>query len=380
MSISQNFPEEGPTLNLNFAGSRTLDPRITFTRTSSATYIDGNGLVRLSSSNTPRFNHSFDSSTNSFESLGLLIEESRTNLLNFSQSFSTSGGADNNWNYTNITVNGTNEISPDGTNNALRVTASSANATIISSSEVSSSASRTFSIFLRRVSGTGNIQYTLNNGSTWVTQAITSTWTRYIFPATTANQRVGIRIVTSGNSIELWGAQLETGSFATSYIPTFDAASTRAQDFASIAGSNFTGWYNSLEGTIYNEFYTYSTSDIRTISQIDDGTTTNRIYSTVSASNILGTDVVVSNSSVANLSSLGTYVPLTKAKILQTYKQNDFSSNANRGVISTDTSGDIPICNRLRLGWNGSTSILNGSILRFVYYPTKLSNSVLIAL
>jgi hypothetical protein len=367
MSISQNFPEEGPTLNLNFAGSRTLDPRITFTRTSSATYIDGNGLVRLSSSNTPRFNHSFDSSTNSFESLGLLIEESRTNLLNFSQSFSTSGGADNNWNYTNITVNGTNEISPDGTNNALRVTASSANATIISSSEVSSSASRTFSIFLRRVSGTGNIQYTLNNGSTWVTQAITSTWTRYIFPATTANQRVGIRIVTSGNSIELWGAQLETGSFATSYIPTFDAASTRAQDFASIAGSNFTGWYNSLEGTIYNEFYTYSTSNIRTISQIDDGTTTNRIYSTVSASNILGTDVVVSNSSVANLSSLGTYVPLTKAKILQTYKQNDFSSNANRGVISTDTSGDIPICNRLRLGWNGSTSILNGSILRFVY-------------
>lgn len=47
MSISQNFPEEGPTLNLNFAGSKTLDPHITFSKTSIGTYMDDSGLIKV---------------------------------------------------------------------------------------------------------------------------------------------------------------------------------------------------------------------------------------------------------------------------------------------------------------------------------------------
>jgi hypothetical protein len=81
MSISQNFPEEGPTLNLNFAGSRTLDPRITFTRTSSATYMGRDGLVKIAPANSARFDHRYNSTTGEVESLGLLVEESRSNLL-----------------------------------------------------------------------------------------------------------------------------------------------------------------------------------------------------------------------------------------------------------------------------------------------------------
>ena len=46
MAISQNFPEEKPTLNLNFAGSRVLDPRITLSRSSVGTYMDDNGLLK----------------------------------------------------------------------------------------------------------------------------------------------------------------------------------------------------------------------------------------------------------------------------------------------------------------------------------------------
>ena len=85
MSISQNFPDEGPSLNLNFASSRILDPRITFTRTSTGTYLSNNGLVTIASANTPRFDHSYNGSN--VQSLGLLIEESRTNLVTYSENF-----------------------------------------------------------------------------------------------------------------------------------------------------------------------------------------------------------------------------------------------------------------------------------------------------
>ena len=63
MSISQNFPEEGPTLNLNFAGSRTLDPRITFTRTQTtsngSTYMGRDGLIKYAGPDEPRFDHRY---------------------------------------------------------------------------------------------------------------------------------------------------------------------------------------------------------------------------------------------------------------------------------------------------------------------------------
>ena len=84
MSVSQNFPEVRPTLNLNFARSKTLDPRITFTRASTGTYVGSDGLIKTAVADEARFDH--DPETG--ESLGLLIEGSRTNLINYSEDFS----------------------------------------------------------------------------------------------------------------------------------------------------------------------------------------------------------------------------------------------------------------------------------------------------
>lgn len=218
---------DGSRLTLDFT-TGVLDPRLTFTRSGTATFINASGLVATASNNVARFDH--DPTT--LTPKGLLIEGSATNLLNWSESFATSGGTNNNWADTNITRNSTNNADPANGTTALRVTASAGNGTIISTAAMGTSAERTFSIWLRRVSGTGNIQYTLDNGSTYTTQAITSSWVRYTFAATTAAQRVGIRIVTSGDSIELWGAQLETGFGASSYIPTGASQVTRNADFA----------------------------------------------------------------------------------------------------------------------------------------------------
>lgn len=231
---------DGSTLSLDFT-TGSLDPRLTFTRSTTGTYINSSGYVTSAAINTPRF----DYDPTALTPRGLLIEGSASNLLNWSESFSTSGGTNNNWADTSITRNSTNNTDPANGTTALRITASAGNGTIISTAAIGTSAQRTFSIWLRRVSGTGNIQYTLDNGSTYTTQAITSSWVRYTFAATTAAQRVGIRIVTSGDSIELWGAQLEAGSGASSYIPTGASQGSRAADFCTIPTASF------ITGTLY---------------------------------------------------------------------------------------------------------------------------------
>lgn len=237
---------DGSTLSLDFT-TGVLDSRLTFTRASTvATYINSSGLIATASNNVARFDH--DPTT--LAPKGLLIEGTATNLLNWSESFATSGGASNNWADTHITRNSTNNTDPANGTTALRVTASATHGTIISTTAMGTSAARTFSIWLRRVSGTGNIDYTLDNGSTYTTQAITSSWVRYTFPATTAAQRVGIRIHTNNDSIELWGAQLEAGSGASSYIPTGASTVQRLADSVvmnDIAPLN----YSATNGSIY---------------------------------------------------------------------------------------------------------------------------------
>jgi len=110
---------------------------------------------------------------------------------------------------------------PDGTSTASTFTADAANATFRQSVALSA-AEYTFSVYLRRVTGTGDIDITAHSGGTWVTQTITSSWARYTVTQTlTAGTRTpGIRIVTSGDQVEIWGAQLEQRSSATAYTPT----------------------------------------------------------------------------------------------------------------------------------------------------------------
>ena len=108
MAISQNFPNTRPSLNLNFARSKTLDPRITFIRTqtgSEASYVDESGIIRYASADEPRFDH--DPETG--RCLGLMIEEQQTNVLLYSEEFDTG------WTSTNASVTANATTAPDGT-------------------------------------------------------------------------------------------------------------------------------------------------------------------------------------------------------------------------------------------------------------------------
>lgn len=156
-----------------------------------------------------------------------------TNLVAFSQTFATSGatGTNTNWVDTNITRGGTLVTDPLGGTTALQITAGAGGNGAITNAVASpalASANRAFSIYLRRVTGSGNIQYTMDGGTTWTTQAITPFWIRYTFNATSATS-IGIRIATAGDVIDIWGAQVEAGTGSTTYSVTTTSSSTISQ-------------------------------------------------------------------------------------------------------------------------------------------------------
>ncbi len=82
VAAAQDYPNFRPTLDFNFAAEKKLDPRITYMRTGAASFIDELGFVKLVGDNVPRFDHDPDTG----ECKGLLIEESRTNLITDSDS------------------------------------------------------------------------------------------------------------------------------------------------------------------------------------------------------------------------------------------------------------------------------------------------------
>jgi hypothetical protein len=176
-----------PSLLLDFSGDKALDPRITFTRTTTARYYDGKTTAKA--------------------------EE---NLLLYSAGFN-----ETNWAKTNTTVTANNAVAPDGTTTAETLLATAANATTLQTI-TAVAGDYTFSVWLRRVAGTGNVDISSHSDGTWVTQSITSSWARYTVTQTlTAGSRTpGIRIVTDTDSVEVWGAQLEQRSTVTAYTPT----------------------------------------------------------------------------------------------------------------------------------------------------------------
>jgi len=155
---------------------------------------------------------------------GLRSEESRTNLALWSRDLTQAA-----WTKTNATPALT-AIGIDGAaNSASTLTATAANATALQAI-TNASVERTLTVFLRRRTGTGTVETTIDGGATWVPRTLTAAWQPFSTTATLANPNIGIRIVTNGDAVDVDAVQCETGAFATSPILTYSAAATRARD------------------------------------------------------------------------------------------------------------------------------------------------------
>jgi hypothetical protein len=229
----------------------------------------------------------------------------------------------------------------------------------------------TYSIWVKRRNGSGDIQLLDVNGTANVI-SVTSNWQRFSITSTSSSAtiRCYLRAVVTGDAVDVWGAQLEAGAFATSYIPTVASQVTRSADVASMTGTNFSSWYNASAGTLYAQ-YSAVASGVRTITAINDGTANESIRLRTDGTNPLFT-VTDNGSDVANIDA-GTVATGVSYKFAGAYAVNNFATSINGNSAVTDTVGTIPTVNRMLLGNSSSSNYLNGTIKSIAYYPRRLS-------
>lgn len=257
-ATSNSFPTIRPTLNLDFANSKTVDERITFTRSTKASYYDAKGVLQYANADEPRIDH--DPVTG--ECKGLLIEEQRTNLLIASNNFNAS-----HWNLQNTSSILTNcAIAPDGTMTAALVKSNGTYGIFQSSIAVSGSSQNTKSVWLKGVLGGETVQLK----DPWLTVgytlcALTTSWQRFILSETQSGGLAGLWVSNiPSTGVYIWGPQLEQGSFATSYIPsttTFTSRASSATYFDSTGTLRTAGVNQPRYG------YAYDSSSAKWISQ-----------------------------------------------------------------------------------------------------------------
>jgi len=179
-----------------------------------------------------------------------------------------------------------------------------------------------------------------------------------------------------------WGAQVEVGSFPTSYIPTTTTALTRSADVAEITGSNFSSWYNQSEGSFYYEGAARNNplNGLRFVS----GTHPRSFLNSGSA----GNNNVGSYDGTYSV-GLGEVDPGVGGIDWQDGAKAAVSWSSDTRTITKD--GQVPytaISNQhniaetqvyLNRSSNG-TSILSGTIARLTYFPDRLEDSVLQAI
>ena len=235
-----------PSLDLRFADNKSLVDAttgaslVTFTRASSGTFVGSDGVITTAATNEPRFDHN----PTTGESLGLLVEEARTNVLLNSATLSTQS----------VTV---------------------------------AAAANTLSFY-----GTGTV--TLTGVSTAGPLVGTGANNRV---SLTFTPTVGVLILTVSGSVI--NAQLEAGAFPTSYIPTTAAAATRSADVVSITGTAFSSWYRQDEGTLFVDYKVASSSG--NLIGSSDGTNNNRIFLGIASGPLARLLVTTSGSAVASI-------------------------------------------------------------------------------
>ena len=407
-----------PSFSRDFAGLKTLDhgvgPAITFTRASNATFFDASGVLQTASNDAPRFDHSGGSS------LGLLIEEARTNSIRNSQGGGSTNGvigsggvAPTNWVVGSaIAINGlTSEIVGTGTESGLayvdfKVSGTpTANGDAIFAPEplnhVSASSGQTWTgsfysklvgggltnvlsvnIFVQEraaniIKGTTTTAFTPTSASLNTQRNVV---TRTLTDATSNTVGVTLQInYTSGNPIDLTlriaAPQLEAGAFPTSYIPTTTAAATRSADSAVV--TPISGFYNQSEGTLFAEGSSFG----------NEANATSVSFSTSDSSNerfqmrIRGGPMAVVAGGVTSFVATGSD---PSANVVNrrcgAARANDFAISTNGGTVETDASGDMPSVTHLSIGRLTPVSTLqfaNGHIRKIAYYPKRLTNTLL---
>jgi hypothetical protein len=383
----------GMTLDLNFMFPGSLPPGVTFTRASTATYTDASGVIQTAAVNQPRWDYAGGSLR------GLLIEEARTNIALQSgdlanatwQSFLAS---------TNLIMTANQTIAPDGTMTAASAqysVATAAGSVCERAQGVAIAAGvYTFSVWMKGVVG-GERLYLLttpDNATYYRRQCIlTTAWQRFTLTTGTLTAAtwyfcVGVDLRdtaqtgTPAQTIYVWGADIERGPFATSYIPTTSAAVTRAADIASMPTN--ASWFGASAGSFQAEFIVPNDSPADRqagILSLDDTTAANQAF----IANLNG-DYIYLGATVGSVAQLGVNPGGPRNGLVQkaafAYGGGQWRGAA-AGVVAAGAGSAVPFnATRLVIGSNSPTLDLwkiNGCMRGVLGWKRTLSDAELIS-
>lgn len=283
-----------PVWQANFLGASSLPAGLTFSRSTTATYFNSSGVLSTAAINAPRF----DYNPSTLAPAGLLVEEQRINYAQYSQNFGTGwtspAGA------TTITTS-TGVKSPDGSSDMALLTQTSTSGLIYGNStgQTTTGTNYVSSVYFKAGASSpapyfevaftdvsGSYAYAIFNsstgayvssaaargsivsyGSTPIGNGIYRAWVVASFTTITAGLRSLLNPASdsSGNTVAgqtgyAWGAQIELGSFPTSYIPNSTASTvTRTADVVTPTtyASKATIWQSLSEsaGTTARTYY-----------------------------------------------------------------------------------------------------------------------------
>lgn len=396
---------DGLSLDLQFATDKTLTarkgPNPVFTRGSTGTFVGSNGLIQSAAINAARFDH--DPVTLACK--GLLIEESRTNLILQSGNFANAS-----WVKAGGSISSVANVAPDGSANSelFSEDATTGAHRIFQSFTGTIGIAYTLSVFLkfngraevalenRSITGNPFAVFNIQNGTiglvsaglTAAIQAYPNGWYRCSIAGTATlaggnyliNGYSGSTTYTglNGPAFYIYGAQVEAGAFPTSYIPTVASTVVRSADVCSITGSDFTGFYNASEGTVYTESRPAAVNGTTTTFGLSNGTANERWL------NRFAQNEQVTVTSAGTESGFDALNPVagTLYKAATAGKLNDFAMSINGLAVVTDTSQPMPVVDRAGIG-NPTGLVAGGgavTIASIRYFRKRLPNAKLVTI
>lgn len=376
----------------------SVDPRITFTRSTTKTYFGADGLMHTAAIN--EWPLEYDPITH--EALGRSVWESRTNLLLRSQEFDNAGA----WGAASSTRTPNVIAAPDGTLTADLITSTGAGQ--VTQTATATSTSHVFSIFIKVGNAAlATTQIILRNTTTatnlciatltWATMTVTGVgasiypvgdgWYRVVTTAS-AGITVGDSLTCyagtfsgAGLTYYVWGAQLESGLIPSPYIATTSATVTRAAD-APVLNSLASLGLNAAGYTVLVDAYTsYIAAPAvqEAYLSLNNNTGNNRVMlrrETTAQQLVLVNEGGVTQ---AGLSIAGPGAG-TRVKVAARIAPNNFGETVNGGAVSTDVSGTLPTVTRGDIGNHLSGTYCNSPIRSIRIYPQPFADAELQAL
>jgi len=366
-----------------------------FSRSGSATRINSQGLIEEVANGQSRLNYPLiDGVVSGCPSL--LLEPSRTNLITYSEDFNGSG-----WLTSSLTATDNQVVSPDGTLNASKLEMTG-DGSLRNSSEISFNDGYAYSIFIKK----GNSRYVTIRSAFFTTSVNVgfdldtltaqtdgkiedygNDWYRLSISKNISEDAdkigyfylylpdsLGSITSVSGNYVYAYGAQVEEGSYATSYIPTNGASATRLAETATGAGDAST--FNDSEGVLMAEISALNESQAVTILSISDNSLSNRVLIALTSGEIRGQ--FVSSGNDINRDSSGIIIENFN-KIACRYTSNTFKVFVNGYQVGSTATITSPLSGITELSFDRGDGVLDfeGKTKQLQYYDSALTDSEL---